>query len=65
MVEVLEWIGICGRVLLAVFFFTAPGIAFWLVAAGLVAVIRLFKRSNLYQMARHKVRIVFNQPAAA
>lgn len=60
MVEVMQWAGICWRVVLAVIFFVTPGIAFWLVVVGLAILIRRFLRSNTWQIVRNKVRVAFS-----
>lgn len=60
MAEVMQCAGTGLRVVLAVIFMVTPGIAFWLVVLGFLAMVRRFGRSNLYQIARNKVRVVFS-----
>lgn len=61
MAEVLHWAGTCLRAVLGVIFILTPGVAFWLVVLGLLAMVRWIGRSNLYQIARSKLQVVFNQ----
>lgn len=40
MAEILEWVGECLRVLVASIFALTPGIVFWLVVIGVVAIVQ-------------------------
>ena len=50
--EVVEWAGICLRVVLGVIFMLAPGIVFWLAVVGIVAVIRQVGHADLLRSGR-------------
>ncbi len=56
MEEMLNWAGICLRVVLAVVFLVTPGMVFWLVVTGLLIAVRRFRRSHLYLTVRNSVR---------
>lgn len=61
--EMLNWAGTTWRVVLALVFFLTPGVAFWLVVAGLVAAVRRFRHSKLYLMVRNRVRAAASLPS--
>lgn len=61
--EMLNWAGTFLRVVLAVIFFVTPGMAFWLLVAGLVAMVRRLRRSNLYLTVRNWLRATASLPS--
>ncbi|HSR31794.1 MAG TPA: hypothetical protein VLY63_14615 [Anaerolineae bacterium] len=60
MTEVVQWAETGLRVGLGVIFMLIPGITFWFTVLGIWVMIRKLGRSNLYQLARNKVRVVFS-----
>ncbi len=56
MEEMLNWAGTYLRVVLAMIFFLTPGMAFWLVVAGLLVAVHRLRHSNLYRNVRNRFR---------
>jgi membrane-bound metal-dependent hydrolase YbcI (DUF457 family) len=54
--EVLRWAGGFFRVVLAVIIMLTPGIIFWLVVIGIIAIIQRLSRTGLYQIVRDKIQ---------
>ncbi len=63
MEELLNGAGTFLRVMLATVFFVTPGMAFWLVVAGILVAIRRFGRSNLYLTMRNRLRPAASTPS--
>lgn len=61
MAEIVQWADTGLRAALGVMFMVIPGITFWLAVLGFWAMVRKLGRSNLYRLARNKVRVVFSQ----
>lgn len=57
MEELLNWAGTCLAVVLATIVFLTPGVAFWLVASGILVAVRRFAGSGLYLTLRNRVRL--------
>jgi hypothetical protein len=54
--EVLRWVGDFFRVVVALVIMLTPGIVFWLVVIGIIAVIQRWSRTGLYQIVHDKIR---------
>jgi hypothetical protein len=63
MEEILNWAGTCLRVVLATMFLVTPGVAVWLVVAGILVAVRRFGRSSLYLTVRNRVRPAASPPS--
>lgn len=54
--EVLRWAGDFFRVVVALIIMLTPGIVFWLVVIGIIAIIQRWSRTGLYQVVQDKIR---------
>jgi len=54
--EVLRWAGDFLRVVVAVMIMLTPGIVFWLVVIGIIAIIQQWSSTGLYQTVQGKIQ---------
>ena len=54
--EALRWAGDFLRVVVAVMIMLTPGIVFWLVVIGIIAIIQQWSRTSLYQTVQGKIQ---------
>ncbi|TEU16474.1 MAG: hypothetical protein E3J21_10650 [Anaerolineales bacterium] len=54
--EVLQWAGDFLRVVVATMIMLTPGIVFWLVVIGIIAIIQQWNRTGLYQTIQDKIQ---------
>ena len=55
MVEILGWVGDGFRVVVGTMIMLIPGIVFWLVVVGIIAMIQRWGRAGLYQVVQNKI----------
>jgi Na+/H+-dicarboxylate symporter len=53
--EVLRWAGDFSRAMVALMIMLTPGIVFWLVVIGIIAIIHRLSRTGLYQIVRDEI----------